>query len=278
MSKVSVFDQGWIDLVFEGRNKAYGAYQLRKDDGKTTIKAFFSGLGFIGMLVMIPFVMNSFKPVPDNVKNPEGILVVEPGVIPVEPTKPIKPPKPEPAAPAQKNPNKTVKFIQPVATSAPVDEPIATTKQVQETEISNVTNEGEDGRHEIIIGPSSPTGTPNGTGTAVTPSEPGSGVVEAFVDEMPQFPGGVDNFLKTVGNKFRVPQVDRELQLRVYVSFVVEPDGSMTNIKVGRDPGYNMAAEAERVLKSIKTKWKPGRKKGKTVRTAYSLPIVINVK
>ncbi|MCR5861861.1 hypothetical protein LRS05_06785 [Flavobacterium sp. J372] len=44
MPKVSVFERGWIDLVFEGRNKAYGAYQLRKDDGKTTMKAFFQVL------------------------------------------------------------------------------------------------------------------------------------------------------------------------------------------------------------------------------------------
>ncbi|MCR5861860.1 energy transducer TonB [Flavobacterium sp. J372] len=164
-----------------------------------------------------------------------------------------------------------------MATSDPTSVDVPTTKQVQETEISNVTDEGE-GR-EIVIGPSSPTGTPEGTGTSEKPTTgTGPETIETFVDEMPEFPGGVDNFLKTVGNKFRIPEVNRVMQVRVYVSFVVEPDGTMTNIKVGRDPGYNLAAEAERVLKSIKTKWKPGKKKGKAVRTAYSLPILVNIK
>lgn len=277
MSKVSVFERGWIDLVFEGRNKAYGAYQLRRDDGKTTMKAFFSGLGFVAVLVAIPVVMNSFKPAPVAGKDTEGILVVEPGVIPIEPPAVVEPPKPDDTGSAPKNSNTTVKFTAPVATSQPVDNPITNTTEVNTTEVSNVTSEGDG--NEIIIGPSSPTGTPGGTGTATTPTTgTGAGVIETFVDEMPQFPGGVDNFLKTVGSKFRVPEVNREIQMRVYVSFVVEPDGTMTNIKVGRDPGYNLAAEAERVLKSIKTKWKPGKKKGVSVRTAYSLPIVINVK
>jgi periplasmic protein TonB len=276
MSKISVFERGWIDLVFEGRNKAYGAYQLRKDDGKTTMKAFFSGLGFMSLLVAIPVVMNSFKPAPVTEKTPEGIII-EPGIIPVEHIKPIEPPKAEPETPAQKNPNKTVRFVKPVAASDPTPDNLPTTKQVQGTEVSKVTSEG-DGR-DIVIGPSSPTGTLEGTGTSEMPTTgTGRETIETFVDEMPEFPGGVNNFLKEVGNKFRVPEVNRVMQMRVYVSFVVEPDGTMTNIKVGRDPGYNLAAEAERVLKSIKTKWKPGKKKGKAVRTAYSLPILVNVK
>lgn len=277
MSKVNVFEQGWIDLVFEGRNKAYGAYQLRKDNGKTTIKAFFSGLGFIAALIAIPVVMNSFKPAPETAENPEGILVVEPGIIPIEPPAVVEPPKPDDAGPAPKNDNKTVRFTQPVATSEPVNEPITNTEEIENTEVSHVTSAGTD--TGINIGPSSPTGTPDGSGTATTAvTGTGPGVIETLVDEVPQFPGGVDNFLKMVGSKFRVPETNKQMQLRVYVSFVVEPDGSMTNIKVGRDPGYNMAAEAERVLKSIKTKWKPGMKKGKPVRTAYSLPIQVNVK
>ena len=67
MSKVSVFDQAWIDLVFEGRNKDYGAYQLRKQDPKTTMIALFSGIALIGLLISIPVLINYFKPVEPNV-------------------------------------------------------------------------------------------------------------------------------------------------------------------------------------------------------------------
>lgn len=277
MSKLSVFEQGWLDLVFEGRNKDYGAYQLRHDDSKTTIKAFFSGVGLMGLLIAIPFVLNSFKPAPDVMKNRDGIIIVEPGIIPLTETEIEEPKITEPESPAQKNPNTTTKFVRPEATSQTVTEPLPTTSQLHRTEIGSQTSEG--GGREIIIGASSPDGVPEGTGTSSTSTEGmGAAPVEVFVDEMPEFPGGVDNFLKMVGNKFRTPEANRAMQLKVYVSFVVEPDGTMTNIKVSRDPGYNMAAEAERVLKSIKTRWKPGKKKGKEVRTAYSLPILVNLK
>lgn len=278
MSKMSVFDRGWIDLVFEGRNKAYGAYQLRKDDGKTTMKAFFSGLGFMGLVVGLPFMLNSFKSAPELAKGSEKVIEVSPEILPLEPLKPLEPPKPEPASPAPKNPNQTIRHTVLVASSQPVNEPIANTDQLQRTEISSVTSEG-DGR-EIIIGPSSLTGTPEGTGTAVT-STTGTGpeTIETFVDEMPEYPGGINKFRKEVGNRFRTPVIEdsKTKQMTVYVTFVIELDGSLTNIKVGRDPGYNLAAEAERVLKSMKVKWKPGVKKGKAVRTAYGLPITINL-
>ncbi|MNY48601.1 Gram-negative bacterial tonB protein [compost metagenome] len=63
--------------------------------------------------------------------------------------------------------------------------------------------------------------------------------------------------------------------MKVYVSFVIERDGSITDITVIKDPGYGLGKEAVRVLKSLKTKWTPGVLNGKTVRTAYNLPITI---
>jgi protein TonB len=65
---------------------------------------------------------------------------------------------------------------------------------------------------------------------------------------------------------------------KIYVSFVVEKDGSITAIKVVRDPGYGLGKEAERVLKSVKTKWSPGIQNGKPVRASFNLPITINIK
>ena len=65
--------------------------------------------------------------------------------------------------------------------------------------------------------------------------------------------------------------------MSVSVSFVIEKDGSMTDIKVLRNPGYGLDKEAIRVLKALKTKWKPGVKNGKYVRTQYTLPIKIQM-
>jgi protein TonB len=74
---------------------------------------------------------------------------------------------------------------------------------------------------------------------------------------------------------FTRPELDAEKTLKVYVSFVIERDGSITDITVLNDPGYGLGKEAIRVLKSIKTKWTPGILDGKAVRTAYNLPITI---
>ncbi|WP_431242965.1 energy transducer TonB [Flavobacterium sp. P21] len=127
----------------------------------------------------------------------------------------------------------------------------------------------------------------DGTITNVLPGSGGEGNVSdpapvdntpvnsAILDKMPGFPGGMDKFYSYVGNNFRRPELDAEMTLKVYVSFVIEKDGSITDIMVQKDPGYGMGKEAIRVLKSLKTKWTPGILNGKPVRTAYNLPITI---
>jgi protein TonB len=65
--------------------------------------------------------------------------------------------------------------------------------------------------------------------------------------------------------------------IKVYVSFVIEKDGTMTDIQVKRDPGYGLGKEAIRVLKSLKTKWSPGMIGSKPVRTSYNLPISVQI-
>ncbi|MNY71524.1 Gram-negative bacterial tonB protein [compost metagenome] len=65
---------------------------------------------------------------------------------------------------------------------------------------------------------------------------------------------------------------------KIYVSFVIEEDGSMSDIKVVRDPGYGLGKEAVRVIKLIKEKWQPETQDGKPVKTSYTLPITINIK
>jgi hypothetical protein len=90
----------------------------------------------------------------------------------------------------------------------------------------------------------------------------------------PDFLGGMAKFYKFVGNNFRTPE-EEGLSGKVYVTFVVEKDGSLTDIKVVRDIGFGTGKEAIRVLKSC-PKWTPGEKNGKKVRVLYSIPITIN--
>jgi len=95
-----------------------------------------------------------------------------------------------------------------------------------------------------------------------------------IVEEMPAFPGGDQKMLEYVAKNIKYPQIAREsgIQGRVFVSFVVEPDGSVSNVKVLRGIGGGCDEEAMRVVKSM-PKWKPGKQRGKPVRVSYNLPV-----
>lgn len=93
------------------------------------------------------------------------------------------------------------------------------------------------------------------------------------VDIKPEFEGGMEKFYKFIGQNFKVPD-EEGLRGKIFVSFVVEKDGSLGDIKVIRDIGYGTGNEAIRVLK-ICPKWKPGELNGKKVRVIYSMPINI---
>ena len=93
------------------------------------------------------------------------------------------------------------------------------------------------------------------------------------VEQRPEFPGGLQAFYEFIGKNYRVPKV-KSLKGKVFVQFVIEKDGSVTDIKVVRDLGHGTAKEAIRVLKKS-PKWTPGVQKGKNVRVMFSLPINI---
>lgn len=280
MSNVSIFETRWIDLVFEGKNKEYGAYQLRQENPKTTLKALLLATTLFCLLFTIPMVVNLFGEKQIIASNPitGDIITISDVVLP-----PKKEPETKDALPAAKK-----------------EEP---KKEINKDNLVDATVVKKDqAKNEIATNEEAETnpneGSPEGTGT--TPStggieggveggkgEPSGGgdgeelptgpYVEATLDVKPAFPGGMDKFYKYVGTNFEKPEIDAITTFRVFVSFVIERDGSMTDIKVLRDPGYGLGREAVRVLKSLRTKWTPGMIDAKPVRTAYNLPIVVDM-
>ena len=95
-----------------------------------------------------------------------------------------------------------------------------------------------------------------------------------IVEEMPAFPGGEGKLMEYVAKNIKYPQIAREtgIQGRVFVGFVVEPDGSISNVKLLRGIGGGCDEEAMRVIKSL-PKWKPGKQRGKPVRVSYQIPV-----
>jgi|SRR5690554_2748930 len=107
------------------------------------------------------------------------------------------------------------------------------------------------------------------------PNDPNQ--VYAVVEVMPQYPGGMDEFRKFVAKNYKFPKVDKDIKGNVLVQFVIEEDGSLSDIKVIRDLGHGTGEEAVRVV-GLSEKWKPGILNGKPVRVRYTLPIQVDVK
>lgn len=281
MSKLSIYENSWLNLVFEGRNKEYGAYQLRQQNSKTTLKALFFGTVICASLISIPVIsglLNDESPVAGIVdtSDPPIILV---DFLPTDPK--IEPEKLVEKVEVEKSSEKQKVLVDPIITNKTTTDREATLIEPETTKTGNTENLGDD-NGAIAIGESALDGkgktpvhdTPepnisDGSGTAI--------LNNVGLQASPNYPGGVANFLKEVGSKFRTPDdVEVTGTMKVFVYFVVEKDGTLSNIKVMRDPGYGLGNEAIRVLKSIKTKWSPGIQNNKPVRTAFNLPI--NVK
>ncbi len=276
MSKLSLYETKWTDLVFENKNKEYGAYQLRQENTKTTVTALFTALLLIATLGSLSMLAGKFTTSSTVIENLPPIDEV---IRTVDLDQIIQPKTEEAVAP----PAQQQQAVTQVTQASQLVNPVVTaTKDAVQDIAPNKDNATVVDNTSIGTGtavnamPGSGGGNGAGTGTQPATGDTGNSVVStAILDKMPEFPGGMAKFYTYVGNNFNKPELDAERTLRVYVSFVIEKDGSMTDITVKNDPGYGLGKEAIRVLKSLKTKWTPGILEGKPVRTAYNLPITI---
>lgn len=272
MSKQSLYEANWINLVFENRNKEYGAYQLRKNNAKTSFLALFMGILLCASLITVPKILHFFNLITSTTKT-----ILEPidQIIQVttlqrqiqKPEEKILPKTTEqkPLATTDKK-----ELSNPIIVKAPLATPdLATTS---ESKILKTTTDGTG-----TIGANTTPSQGSGTVNAASLDYGDTVVTSAILDKMPEFPGGINKFYNYIGKNFETPEVNGESSIRIYVSFVVEKDGSMSNIQVKNDPGYGLGNEAVRVLKSMKTKWSPGMMGTKPVRTSYNLPITIQM-
>lgn len=269
MSKLSIYESRWIDLVFADRNKNYGAYQLRQESTKNTVSAFLLALTVVAAIGSIAITISKLS---SNTSTTTTIpeFVVRPinldEIIPITTEKPVVKTK----LPTVKTPVTTVvtssKMTNPVIVAAQVATPDVP-KNVDFSLYNPGTSSGESSSGSSAIE------TQHTTIETEIPST--SILTAAMLDTSPEFPGGMKKFYSYVGNNFSKPDIDGLETIRVMIAFVIEKDGTMTAIQVLKDPGYGLGKEAIRVLKSLKTKWTPGILNGKPVRTAYSLPIVI---
>ncbi|HQZ24461.1 MAG TPA: energy transducer TonB [Flavobacterium sp.] len=258
--KLDLLNNHWLEIVFEGRNKRYGAYDLRKSITKSTIRAFIIGTIVFAILVSIPTIMRMIPDRQEETTLDQKITAVKMPPKKEKPKENLPPPPPPPPKVDQ------VKFVKPVVAKAEeVVEEIAVVKDLKDKNIGKETIKG-DPDAELTV-------EPVGTGVAAVVEEDNTVYNTAGIEVKPDFPGGMDKFNQFVAKNYQTPE-EEGLKGKVYVTFVVEKDGSLTDIKVLRDIGYGTGKEAIRVLNKC-PKWTPGEQNGKKVRCTFSLPISI---
>lgn len=263
-SKLDILKPEWIDVVFSDRNKAYGAYDLRKQNPKTTNKALIIGVLLFVFIISFQTILNfieGFIPKPtEKVKITNVVLQPPP---PVNQKKP-PPPPPEPPKPKVDQ----VKFPPPVV--KPDNEVKEQPPTVKELEFADPGQKNIKGDPNAEIKIDEPVG--NSDVKQVTEEDPNK--IFTAVEQEPSFNGGIDKFYKYLQNNIRYPAVAKEnnVQGKVFVTFVVEKDGSLTDIKVVRGIGSGCDEEAMRVLRNS-PKWKAGIQNGRPVRVQYTMPI-----
>ncbi len=269
-SKLDLFKPEWLDVVFAGRNKAYGAYELRKENSNTTSKAVLIGGTLFIILVSLPLIVRYLSGIlPEEKKFQETEVVLAPPP-PVDEKELPPPPPPEPPKPKVDQ----VKFPPPVVVPAEEvrDEDPPTVEKLKDADPGQKNIQG-DPTQEVNI--NEPVGEAP-KDAEVTENE---NAIFTTVEVNPEFPnGGMSAFTKFLSKNYKYPAMAREQGVsgRVIMAFVVEKDGTLTDIKVLRDLGMGTGEEAVRLLKTS-PRWKPGIQNGRPVRVAYTLPFKLDL-
>lgn len=248
----------YLDLIYEGRNKEYGGYKLRKYYPKRLGRAFFLVIGCVALLsgsVALSMSKSNVKTEALSVKQ-----VVLADVPPIDPNKPLPPPPPPPPPPPVRP---MVKFTPPV---------IKPDQDVNEKEVPPpVTDISNSGPKDVI-------GDPNDLNPDIVVPKPVADVVPPppppvfnYVEQMPV--AGFD-ILSYLAKNIKYPDAARENNIdgRVVVKFVVNEDGHVSDVQVVRGIGGGCDEEAVRVVSAMPN-WKPGKQNGKAVKVFFTLPI-----
>lgn len=265
-----------LDIIFSNRNKAYGAYQLRRDYPKYLGRAFVFGLLLIGVALALPTIMkvvSSLKPEEKPID-----VVAELGPPPdIDPNNPPPPPPPPPPTPPPPT-RSTVKFVPPVIKKdeeVQEEKPPAVEELIDKKE--DIGTEDKKGNDEVA-----PTVDENPSELEVVeqPKIEPEKTYELFdIQKPPSFPGGEKELFKYLSENIKYPALAREnnLQGRVTLTFVVNKDGRISDVTILKDPvGGGCGKEAVRVVNEM-PRWVPGEANGNPVKVRYTLPVMFRL-
>ena len=258
------------DIVFADRNKAYGAYALRKGYSSTVYRALIIGSVLFLMAMATPSIISVLTPKEDE----QAMVEVDLMKLPPPPIDPNEPPPPPPP-PVELPKVNTVKFLPPEVKpdeEVPEETPPPTVEELKEAVAAEKTQEGDPNAEEVIVAPEETAG-PTKVEAAVE-AAPKEDQIFTVVEQNPEFPGGMAALGQFLGKNIRYPPAASRANIsgRVFVSFVVNTDGSIQDVTVLKGLGFGTDEEAMRVVKAM-PKWRPGKQSGRPVRVKYNLPI-----
>lgn len=259
------------DIVFENRNKQYGAYTLRKSYGQTMQKSVLLGVTLFLLMVLLPNLYATLVPEkkPDDIGFEVEIMKVD--------IRPDKAPLPEPVREEPKPVEKLVKSVIPtVVPDDQVDVEYAP-PVVEELEAAKPAGITQDGLVDIniITAPALTITAPNGIAAEVTPEKEKEYLV---VDQKPEYMGGNAAMGAFLQKHLRYPSeaVKAGVEGRVFLEFTVGSEGRIEHVKTIKGIGFGCDEEAERVVK-LMPDWKPGKQAGTPVRVRFTLPIMFKM-
>lgn len=260
----------YLDVIFDGRNKAYGGYELRISYPQRMKRAGLFMLIFCMLFTAYSLWANRAKPLPVMpnfpIERPIDIsnVVLDKPLIHVEP----------PAAP-KKLELKTELYIKPEIVDDNIVEEkdkLATQESLKNAVASNITQTGtEIGDESFDL-----KNTKNGNGDGRTIVEGGgfNAKIETVVEQMPEFPGGEKALYEYLSNQIQYPTaaLNANKEGKVLIKFVVNEDGSVTMVNAVRGFGFGSEAEGIRVVSAMPN-WKPARNNGRAVKVWFQVPI-----
>lgn len=256
------------DVVFDGRNQSYGAFQLRRLYDKHMSRAMIVGVLFFLLAISSPKIIELIKGyMPEKIEDPNSRVVTLETPPPTIPKIP-----PPPALPGVKPPpiKDQIKFVPPV---------VVNDDEANEEEPASPTVAELDGK---VIATETGNGVDEGIDSPLIGEVPGVPVIEepvdeapfAYVEQMPSFPGGLKAMYKFITDELDFPVMAKENRISgtVIVQFVVSKEGDIQNAKVVKEPGGGCGKEALRMINSM-PRWKPGMHNGRAVAVTFTLPI-----
>lgn len=272
MSKLDINRKEWLEVVFADKNKVYGAYQLRKNSSANATHALFIGAIAFVLLFFSPKIYGLIRgnaAVIDNPAKTEEVVLMPPKALDPKtpPPPPVEPPRPK---------IKQVKMPPPVVRpdNLVIEEP----PTVEKLKLANPGQRNIEADPTANINIAEPIGNDPKKEDAAAIGDIDKIYEFTALEKQPEFPGGIDKFYKYLSNSINYPSMAAEngVQGKVYLQFVVEKDGKLTDIQVVKGPGSGTNEEAVRVLKAS-PKWHPGIQNGVPVRVRYNISVNFNL-